>query len=67
MKIKGVCYDARAVIGFNCRPDFDVLTVRRELKIINNDLHCNAVIISALDVGRIVTAARAALEEGLEV
>ena len=36
-------------------------------EIIKNDLHCNAVSISARDVGRIVIAATAALEQGLEV
>ncbi len=54
-------------MGFNWRPVFDPKIVRRELEIIKNDLHCNTVSISALDVGRIVTAATAALEEGLEV
>jgi hypothetical protein len=54
-------------MGFNWRPVFDPKVVHRELEIIKNDLHCNAVSISALDVGRIVTAATAALEEGLEV
>src|SRR5271170_837601 len=54
-------------MGFNWRPVFDPKIVRRELGIIRNDLHCNAVSISALDVGRVVTASTAALEEGLEV
>jgi len=54
-------------MGFNWRPVFDPKTVRRELEIIKSDLHCNAVIITAQDVGRVVTAATAALEEGLEV
>jgi hypothetical protein len=67
MRIKGVCYDAGSVMGFNWRPVFDPKVVHRELEIIKNDLYCNAVSISARDVGRIVTAATAALEEGLEV
>jgi hypothetical protein len=67
LRLKGVCYDAGAVMGFNWRPVFDPKIVRRELEIIRNDLHCNAVIITALDVGRIVTAATVALEKGLEV
>jgi hypothetical protein len=67
LRLKGVCYDVGAVMGFNWRPVFDPKIVHRELEIIKNDLHCNAVSISALDVGRIVTAATAALEEGLEV
>jgi len=67
LRLKGVCYDVGAVMGFNWRPVFDAKIVRRELEIIKSDLHCNAVSITALDVGRIVTAATAALEEGLEV
>ncbi len=67
MRLKGVCYDVGAVMGFNWRPVFDPKVVRKELGVIKNDLHCNAVSISALDVGRVVTAATAALEEGLEV
>ncbi|MGA2199320.1 MAG: abortive infection protein, partial [Nitrososphaerales archaeon] len=67
MRLKGVCYDVGAVMGFNWRPVFDPKIVHRELEVIKNDLHCNAVSISALDVGRVVTAATAALEEGLEV
>ena len=66
MRLKGVCYDVGAVMGFNWRPVFDPKVVHRELEIIKDDLHCNAVIITALDIGRIVTAATAALEEGLE-
>jgi hypothetical protein len=67
LRLKGVCYDAGAVMGFNWRPVFDPKIVRRELEIIKSDLHCNAVSIVARDVGRIETAATAALEEGLEV
>ncbi len=67
MRLKGVCYDVGAVMGFNWRPVFDPKIVRRELEIIKNDLHCNAVSIGARDSERLVTAATAALEEGLEV
>ncbi len=54
-------------MGFNWRPVFDPKVVHRELEIIKNDLHCNAVSISARDIGRLVTAATAALKQGLEV
>ncbi len=67
MRIKGISYDVGAYMGYNWRPVFDPKVVRRELQIIREDLHCNAVNISALDVGRIITAANAALEQGLEV
>ena len=67
MKLKGVNYDSGSYMAFNWRPDFDVATVRRELEIIRKDLHCNAVRITGLDIGRLTTSARAALEQGLEV
>lgn len=67
MRIKGVCYDAGAHMMIDWRPVFDPKVVRRELQIIKEDLHCNAVNISAQDLGRLVTAAGAALEEGLDV
>ena len=51
----------------NWRPRFDPKEVHRELQIIKEGLHCNAVRISALDVGRIVTTAADALDQGLEV
>jgi hypothetical protein len=67
LRLKGVCYDVGAVMGFNWRPSFDPEIVRRELEIIRKDLHCNAVRISGLDIGRLTTSARMALDEGLEV
>lgn len=67
MKLKGVCYDSGSYMAFNWRPDFDLAIVRRELEIIRKDLHCNAVRITGLDIGRQTRSARAALEQGLEV
>jgi hypothetical protein len=67
MRLKGVGYDAGAVMGFNWRPYFDVPTVRREFEIIKNDLHCNAVRINAQDIRRVTAAAQAALDQGLDV
>ena len=67
MRIRGITYDAGAFMGFNWRPVFDPKVVRRELQIIKEDLHCNAVNIGARDINRLVTAATAALEQGLEV
>jgi hypothetical protein len=40
---RGVSYDVGRVLGLNWRPDFDPTVVHRELEIIKNDLHCNAV------------------------
>ncbi len=67
MRIKGVNYDAGVVMGINWRPFFDPQVVRRELQIIKQDIHCNAVGIAALDVRRLSIAAKAALEQGLDV
>jgi hypothetical protein len=68
MNRKGVCYDAgRVMMGESWRPKFDETLARRELGIIKNDLHCNAVRICALDIDRLVVASQAALDAGLEV
>jgi len=66
MNRKGVCYDVGSYMAFNWRPDFDIAIVRRELEIIKNDLHCNAVRIGAQDIGRVTVAAQAALDQGLD-
>ncbi|MGA8302658.1 MAG: abortive infection protein [Thermoplasmata archaeon] len=68
MQRKGVCYDVgRVMLGRNWRPDFDPKVVHRELEIIKNDLHCNAVRVQGLDLDRLVIAAEDALQQGLEV
>ncbi len=67
MNRHGVLYDAGRVLGMNWRPAFDRQTVRRELQIIHDDLHCNAVKICGRDVDRLAVAAEEALRLGLEV
>jgi hypothetical protein len=68
MKRQGVNYDVGDVVeGFHLRPAFDVQVVHRELEIIKQDLHCNAVKICGLDVDRLMVAAEDALRQGLEV
>jgi len=67
MKIKGICYDVGAVMGFNWRPHFEPKVVHREIEIIKTDLHCNAIRISGLNIDRLTMAAGDALEQGLEV
>jgi hypothetical protein len=67
MKRKGVSYDVGRVMFGNWRPDYDPKVVHRELEIIKNDLHCNAVRICGLDIDRLRTTAEDALENGLEV
>ena len=67
MKRKGVCYDVGRAMGGNWRPIFDPKIVHRELEIIKNDLHCNAVRICGLDINRLMKASEDALQQGLEV
>jgi hypothetical protein len=66
MQIKGVNYDVGTQMGVNWRPDYDPDVVQRELAIIANDLHCNAVGISGKDIGRVLVTAEAALRLGLQ-
>ena len=68
MKRKGMNYDVgRVLLGHLQRPTFDTEIVHRELEIIKNDLHCNAVKIQGYDIDRLMTAAEDALQQGLEV
>ena len=67
MRRKGVLYDVGRVLWVNWRPVFDPAVVRRELQIIREDLHCNAVKICGRDIGRLTVAAKTALELDLEV
>jgi len=67
MNRKGVCYDVGCVMDMNWRPKFDVKVVHRELEIIKNDLHCNAVRIFGLNMERLMIATEDALKQGLEV
>lgn len=68
MKRKGVCYGVgRVMMESNWRPNLNSKVVHRELQIIKNDLHCNAVRICSLDIDRLVVASEDALTQGLEV
>ncbi len=67
MKRKGISYDVGRVMGINWRPNFDPKVVHRELEIIKNDLHCNAVRICGFNIDRLMIAAEDALKQGLEV
>jgi hypothetical protein len=61
-------YDTGFVMhGRTSREHFDPAVVRRELAIIRDDLHCNAVQITGGDPDRLESAAAAAAELGLEV
>jgi hypothetical protein len=68
MRGKGMTYDTGFVrAGTTSRKSFDERTVRRELAIIRDDLHCTAVQIIGGDPDRLELAARCAAEAGLEV
>ena len=69
MNRKGVTYDVGAVYAYGgrSRPVFSPQVARRELEIIQGDLHCNAVKIGGHDLERLTAAAQFALELGLEV
>jgi hypothetical protein len=68
MRLRGVSYDVGRVLdGMNWRPAFDQAESRRELEIVRDDLHCNAVRICGEDAGRVMTVAADALALGLDV
>jgi hypothetical protein len=68
MRAKGIAYDTGFIYrGSVSRERFDPDVVRRELAIIRDDLHCNAVQVVGGDPDRLELAARHAAELGLEV
>lgn len=68
MRAKGIAYSTGFVSdGANSLPHFDLGTVRRELAVIRDDLHCNAVHVVGGDADRLEATARVAAELGLEV
>jgi hypothetical protein len=68
LRLKGVNYDVGRVLeGRLMRPSFDRVVVHRELEIIKDDLHCNAVKVQGFDITRVMDAAEDALGQGLEV
>jgi len=68
MRGKGISYDTGFINkGVSSREPFDIEVVTRELHIIRDDLHCNAVRVTGGDVERLEIAAGIAVEAGLEV
>jgi hypothetical protein len=68
MRAKGITYDTGFIRdGQNSREHFDPALAERELRIIRDDLHCNAVRISGGDPERLELAATLAADLGLEV
>jgi hypothetical protein len=68
MRGKGISYDTGFVRnGVSSREPFDPEVVKRELQIIRDDLHCNAVRVMGGDPERLEFAATHAADLGLEV
>lgn len=68
MRAKGINYDTGFLPGqSNTRAVFDPDAVRRDMGVIANELHCDAVRISGGDPARLSVAAEHAAEAGLEI
>jgi len=68
MRAKGIAYDTGFVVhGENSVPAFDLDTVRKDLTVIRDDLHCNAVHLVGGSPQRLEQAARIAAGLGLEI
>lgn len=68
MRIKGIVYDTGFINnGITTKEKFDTNIIKREMHIIKNDLHCNAIRITGGDSNRLENAAALATSEGLEV
>ena len=68
MRGKGINYDTGfSPGGVSSREQFDAGIVRREMRVIADDLHCTAVRISGGDPARLSVAAELAAAAGLEV
>jgi hypothetical protein len=68
MRAKGINYDTGFINkGVSSRDPFDIAVVKRELRIIRDDLHCTAVRVTGGDVERLAIAAGIAADLGLEV
>ncbi len=68
MRARGIAYDTGFIYqGSVSRTRFDPEVVKRELTIIRDDLHCNAVQVVGGDPERLELAASHAAELGLEV
>jgi hypothetical protein len=68
MPTRGVTYDTGfASAGTTTREPFERETVRREMQIIHDDLHCNAVRITGAHPDRLEIAAECAADAGLEI
>lgn len=67
MRIKGIVYDTGFInAGITTKEKFDINIIKREMHIIKNDLHCNAVRITGGNANRLETVTALAASEGLE-
>jgi hypothetical protein len=68
MRSRGINYDTGFIsAGTTTREPFDPQVVKREMQIIHDDLHCNAVRVTGGHPERLEIAATHAAEAGLEV
>jgi hypothetical protein len=68
MRGKGITFDTGFLSGgTSTREPFDPEIVRREMRVIRDDLHCNAVRVTGGDPDRLKIAATYAADVGLEV
>ncbi|HMG68929.1 MAG TPA: hypothetical protein VK588_14630 [Chitinophagaceae bacterium] len=69
MKYRGINYDTgtKTVIGGLTREKFEPDRIAKEISIIKNELHCNAIRISGASIEKVAKASEIALQSGLEV
>jgi hypothetical protein len=67
LRVRGIGYDTGFCIDGIFNRSFDQALVRRELQIIHDDLHCNAVRLIGNDLDRLEFAADHAANLGLEI
>lgn len=69
LKEKGIMYDVGTSYspGQSSRKDWKLDVVKREISVIRDDLHCNAIIIIGNEISRLMECAEIALEKGLYV
>src|SRR5438067_3693733 len=68
MRAKGINYDTGFLnAGTRTHEPFDPEVVRREMRVIRDDLHCTAVRITGGDPDRLEIAATYAADAGLDV
>lgn len=67
MRGNGITYDTGFINRVSTHEPFDPKLVEREMEIIHDDLHCNAVRVTGGDVARLDIAATHAAAAGLEV